>query len=123
MGVREKAIAYHGEGCNCAQSVLCSLEEYTNLPFETAKRIAEGFGGGVRCGEICGSISGGVMALGMVKEKPINEIVAKYVNVFQQAEGCIRCQELLAKYGGKGNCNAFIGFCAEEMEKILKSES
>ena len=58
MGVKEKAIALHGEGCNCAQSVLCSLEEYTNLPFETARRVAEGFGGGVRCGEICGSITG-----------------------------------------------------------------
>lgn len=122
MSVREKAIALHGEGCNCAQSVLCSLEEYTNLPFETAKRIAEGFGGGVRCGEICGSITGGVMALGMVKEKPINETVAGFVSIFQKKEGCVRCQELLAKYGGKGYCNAFIGFCAEEMEKILKGE-
>ncbi len=122
MSVREKAIALHGEGCNCAQSVLCSLEEYTNLPFETAKRVAEGFGGGVRCGEICGSITGGVMALGMVKEKPINETVASFVSVFQKKEGCVRCQELLAKYGGKGNCNAFIGFCAEEIEKILKGE-
>ena len=46
MSVKEKAIALHGEGCNCAQSVLCSLEEYTHLPFETAKRVAEGFGGG-----------------------------------------------------------------------------
>ena len=122
MSVREKAIALHGEGCNCAQSVLCSLEEYTNLPFETAKRIAEGFGGGVRCGEICGSITGGVMALGMVKEKPINETVAGFVSIFQKKEGCVRCQELLAKYGGKGYCNAFIGFCAEEMEKILKAK-
>ena len=31
MSVKEKAIALHGEGCNCAQSVLCSLEEYTHL--------------------------------------------------------------------------------------------
>ena len=76
MSVQEKAIALHSEGCNCAQSVLCSLEEYTNLPFETAKRVAEGFGGGVRCGEICGSITGAVMALGMVKEKPLNETVS-----------------------------------------------
>ena len=52
MSVKEKAIALHSEGCNCAQSVLCSLEEYTNLPFETAKRVAEGFGGGVR--GVCG---------------------------------------------------------------------
>ena len=122
MGVKEKAISLHGEGCNCAQSVLCSLEEYTNLPFETARRVAEGFGGGVRCGEICGSITGGVMALGMVKEKPINEIVTAFTDTFRQKEGCVRCQELLAKYDGKGNCNAFIGFCAEEMEKILKAE-
>ena len=122
MGVKEKAVALHGEGCNWAQSVLCSLEEYTNLPFETAKRIAEGFGGGVRCGEICGSITGGVMALGMVKEKPINEIVTAFTDTFRQKEGCVRCQELLAKYDGKGNCNAFIGFCAEEMEKILKAK-
>ena len=122
MTVKEKAIALHGEGCNCAQSVLASLEEYTNLPFETAKRVAEGFGGGVRCGEICGSISGAVMALGMVKDKPLNETVAKFVSIFRQQEGYVRCQELLAKYGGKGNCNAFIGFCAEEMEKFLKED-
>ena len=62
------------------------------------------------------------MALGMVKEKPINESVANYVDLFRQKEGCVRCQELLEKYGGKGNCNAFIGFCAEEMEKILQAE-
>ena len=122
MNVKEKAIALHGEGCNCAQSVLCSLEAYTNLPFETAKRVAEGFGGGVRCGEICGSITGAVMALGMVKEKPLNETVAKFVSIFREQEGCVRCQELLTKYEGKGNCNAFIGFCAEEMEKILQEE-
>lgn len=123
MGVREKAIALHGEGCNCAQSVLCSLEDYTNLPFETAKRVAEGFGGGVRCGEICGSVSGAIMALGMVKEKPIADTVTAFAKVFREKEGCIRCQELLAKYGGKGNCNEFIGFCAEEMEKVLKEET
>ena len=31
MGVKEKAIALHGEGCNCAQSVLCSLECLDNI--------------------------------------------------------------------------------------------
>ena len=120
MTVREKAVAFHGEGLNCAQSVLCSLEEYTHLPQETARKIAEGFGGGVRCGEICGSVTGAVMALGMVKPKPIADLTCSFAQTFQQAQGCLRCQELLAKYGGKGNCNQFIGFCAEEMEKILK---
>ena len=68
MSVKEKAVAFHAEGCNCAQSVLCSLEEYTMLPQDTARRVAEGFGGGVRCGEICGSVTGAIMALGLVKE-------------------------------------------------------
>ena len=120
MNVREKAVALHAEGCNCAQSVLCSLEAYTHLPFETAKKIAEGFGGGVRCGEICGSVSGAVMALGMAGQSPIADDVREFAKCFTQKEGCIRCADLLAKYGGKGNCNEFIGFCAEEMEKRLK---
>ena len=45
MTVREKAVEFHTEGLNCAQSVLCALEDYTQLPRETAKKIAEGFGG------------------------------------------------------------------------------
>lgn len=120
MTVKEKAVAFHGEGLNCAQSVLCSLEEYTHLPQKTARKIAEGFGGGVRCGEICGSVSGAVMALGMVKERPIADETRAFAQTFQQAQGCIRCQDLLEKFGGKGNCNTLIGFCAEEMEKVLK---
>ena len=120
MTVRETAVEFHTEGLNCAQSVLCALEDYTQLPRETAKKIAEGFGGGVRCGEICGSVSGAVMALGMVKEKPIADTVTAFAKTFEKEQGCLRCQELLAKYDGKGNCNQFIGYCAEQMEKILK---
>ena len=57
MSIRESAIAYHDQGYNCAQSVLAALQEETGLDENTAKRVAAGFGGGVRCGEICG-ISG-----------------------------------------------------------------
>ena len=120
MGIKEEAVALHGRGFNCAQCVLCACGKYTGLEDKSLLALAGGFGGGVRCGEICGSITGAVMVLGMVKEKPLNETVAKFVSIFRQQEGCVRCQELLAKYDGKGNCNAFIGFCAEEMEKRLK---
>ena len=54
MSIQESAIAYHNSGCNCAQSVLAALQEETGLDENTAKRVAAGFGGGVRCGEICG---------------------------------------------------------------------
>ena len=39
---------------------------------------------------------------------------------FKEEFGCLRCAELLEKFDGKGNCNTFIGYCAEEMEKVLK---
>ena len=120
MDVKEKAVALHGEGCNCAQSVLCALEAYTKLPFETGKRVAEGFGGGVRCGEICGSGTGAIMALGLVKDRPIVDQVKAFTKQFEQEMGCLRCADLLEKYGGKGGCNTFIGYCAQEMEKVLK---
>ena len=64
MSIQESAIAYHDNGFNCAQSVLAALQEETGLDESTAKRVAAGFGGGVRCGEICGSITGAVMAFG-----------------------------------------------------------
>ena len=57
MSIQESAIAYHDNGFNCAQSVLAALQEETGLDESTAKRVAAGFGGGVRCGEICGSIT------------------------------------------------------------------
>lgn len=120
MSVKEKAVAFHASGLNCAQSVLSSLEPYTHLSEDIAKRIAEGFGGGVRCGEICGSVTGAVMALGLVKERPIVDDVQAFTQKFRETEGCLRCQELLEKYGGKSHCNDLIGFCAEEMEKMLK---
>ena len=47
MSVSEKAVALHAT-CNCAQSVLCALGEYTGLDEETAKRVAKCFGQGMR---------------------------------------------------------------------------
>ena len=54
MNIQETAVAYHTNGCNCAQSVLMALQNETGLDEDTSRRVATGFGGGVRCGEICG---------------------------------------------------------------------
>lgn len=68
MNIQETAVAYHTNGCNCAQSVLMALQNETGLDEDTSRRVATGFGGGVRCGEICGSISGAVMAFGLAAD-------------------------------------------------------
>ena len=40
MTVKERAVEYHDRGCNCAQSVLCALSDYTGLDEQTAKCIS-----------------------------------------------------------------------------------
>ena len=67
MDVKKEATRIHESGHNCAQSVFCSCREYTGIDDKTALAISGGFGGGVRCGEICGALSGAVMAIGAVR--------------------------------------------------------
>lgn len=52
----------------CSESVLHTLNEFLGWPFDRAVvRLAAGFPVGIgRSGCVCGAISGGVMALGMV---------------------------------------------------------
>ena len=113
MSIQESAIAYHDQGYNCAQSVLAALQEETGLDENTAKRIAAGFGGGVRCGEICGSITGAVMAFGLAADQAAATAMTKQMTQSFRAEfGCLRCQELVAKNGGKGHCAHMIAWGA-----------
>lgn len=61
-----EATKYFDEGCNCAQAVLAGFASRLGLDEETALKLASSFGGGVaRRGQICGAVSGGLMALGM----------------------------------------------------------
>lgn len=53
-------------GYNCAQSVLWTFAQRFNLDADTALKIACGFGAGIgRRQEVCGAVTGGIMALGL----------------------------------------------------------
>ena len=122
MDVKDLAVSYHPQGNNCAQCVLKSCKEFTGLDDETAFAIANGFGGGLRSGEICGSISGGVMAIGLAAAKKgitaIAPVAKAYVNEFSEKYGCVRCVELK----GKGiSCDELIGFGAEMAERYINN--
>ncbi len=127
MSVQEESLRLHGCGFNCAQSVLAALGSYTGLDEKTALAVSGGFGGGVRCGEICGAAAGAVMALGLAfpyadgEDSAVKARIAKltlgltrdFVNRF----GCIRCQDL--KRGGVP-CDELIAWAAGRAEEILK---
>ncbi len=69
-------IAYenHKKGYNCAQAVACAFAGDLGLSEDVLFRLAEGFGGGMGCGNVCGAVSGMVLVAGMVKSKGIDAL-------------------------------------------------
>lgn len=57
---------YHQRGFNCCESVLLGLCEEMKVESPLIPQIATGFGGGIgHTGDICGAITGAVLALGI----------------------------------------------------------
>ena len=127
MSIRETATEFHDRGFNCAQSVLCACGRYTGLTEDTALAVSCGFGGGLRCEEVCGAVSGGVMALGLVfpymregdaaAKDRIAELAKAYTAAFQARFGHLRCEQLK---GDKSNCPVYIEYAAELAEKMIQ---
>ena len=126
MSVEEKAIAYHDRGFNCAQSVLCSVGAYTGLDENTALAVAAGFGGGCRCGEICGAVSGAIMALGIPcpsvdgrdheRKEELAALSRFLTGRFREKFGALRCDEIK---GDKAHCPDYIRFMAKLAEDTI----
>lgn len=103
----ELAKKYHEMGMNCAQSLLLAFRDKTGMDEATCYGVASGFGGGVRCGGICGAISGPVMVLGMLyPHTPENggegkaysaKLTKEFESRFAQQFGYMNCRELLAE--------------------------
>ena len=125
MDIRENAAKLHKRGFNCAQSVLGACGEYTGLDENTALAVSAGFGGGVRSGEICGAISGAVMAIGMAQQKDPADVETKaktaaqtkeLIKAFREKYGCVRCLEL--KQAGI-SCAELIEYAAQLAEEMI----
>ena len=106
MTREQKAKEYFLEGYNCAQAVLLAFCDLTELDGETLAKLASPFGGGMgRMREVCGAVSGMLMAKGLVggycDPKAQGEKKELYADVqglaarFREACGSIICRELL----------------------------
>lgn len=59
---------------NCAQAVFRVVLEEKGLCFNQAPIVAAGFGGGIsRRGEMCGALTGAIMAIGVLHDQKYNE--------------------------------------------------
>lgn len=102
--IRGKAKKAHESGFNCAQSVLYALADNVGLDAELALKISSGFAGGMRSGEVCGAVSGAIMAIGLKygysdgtykDKKKYYTVVKKFQKEFKEKNNTILCRELL----------------------------
>ncbi len=120
MKTSERAVQLHGEGFSCAQSVLMSLKGLTGLTEECSADLGAGFGRGAGVEELCGAISGAVLAMSAVggaKAKPqILEKNRELCAAFRERFGAVRCEELKA---AEISCDEAIAFAAEKAEELI----
>ncbi len=148
MTRQEQASYYFEHGCTCSQAVLLAFSDVTGLEETTAMRLAAPFGGGMgRLREVCGAVSGMLMALGALSgsESVLSQAEkgALYADVqalaarFREENGSIICRELLAavkpsddplpeertpQYYQKRSCARLCGCAAALLEHYIKEK-
>ena len=136
----------HSLGFNCAQSVLAAFADQTGLTEQQLMDLAGGFGGGTGTGELCGAVSGAVMALGLMTPVDMNDPVAskkrtqalskEFQKRFVEKFEALRCQDLLQKQfapdertpaavamGITGHCSVMIVTAVEIIEAMLEEQN
>ena len=125
-GVAEK-VAIEAEGLyrsgkmHCAEAVLAAVKNnFAPAAPEDVVRLAAGFGGGSGSGCICGAVSGGTMALGLVLQndkKKVAEFTRELHKWFKEQYGVTCCKVITAK--GKGGCPLITGNVAGKVAELL----
>ncbi|MBO4702310.1 MAG: C_GCAxxG_C_C family protein [Lachnospiraceae bacterium] len=106
MTRKELAMNYFKEGYNCAQAVVLAFEDLTGMDKSTLLKLSSSFGGGLgRLREVCGSVSGMAIILGIVygyddasshEEKSAHYArIQEVAHKFEEKNGSIVCRELL----------------------------
>ena len=141
----ERAARLFREGCNCAQAVFLAYMDMTGMDRDTAIRVSASFGGGMgRLREVCGGVSGAIMALGMIcapLDPADQELKAEHyrrvqevARRFREKNGTIICRELLGEQAGSGHvpekrtdeyykkrpCEQMVYDGAAALEEVLK---
>ena len=101
-----RAKEYHEKGLNCGQSVLLAFTGVTGFTEEQSMALASGFGGGLRCGGICGVVNAAAVVLGMAYpstlengpagKKRSSELTKAFQQRFTERFRQLNCRELLA---------------------------
>jgi len=97
------AVEHFEIGFNCAQAVFSAFASQHGMDEVTALKLASPFGGGVsRRGDICGAVSGALLALGLVRGTATPEgkeatymVGQEFLHRFESIHHALRCSDLL----------------------------
>ena len=106
MNRQELAAQYFMEGYNCAQAVFMAYADQLNLDPKFCAKLSSSFGGGMgRMREVCGAVSGMLMAAGLLygydgpEEGKVKKnhyaCVQTLAEEFRNSNGSIICREIL----------------------------
>ncbi len=99
----ERAVARYDQHFNCAQSVFSAFASQLGMDESLMLKMASPFGGGVaRRGQVCGALTGGLMALGLARgaDTPAGKEEAyrlgqDFLQRFEAIHKTILCRDLL----------------------------
>lgn len=127
----KKIAELHASGFSCAQVVAYLCRDLSGLDEKTALAAMGGFGGGLRCGEVCGVVAAGVYTLGL--RYPYNkqgdieakEIIARLTKEFmakcKDEFGALSCRELIAD-GSHERCEGYMARAIELIHEMIERE-
>ena len=98
----EKAMRIFGaQKAHCAQAIFAAYGEQLGseeVDFDTCMKIAAAFSGGIsRTGNVCGALTGALMAIGLKysSAEKADEIAGYLLKEFKSLNGTIICRELI----------------------------
>lgn len=114
----KKALEYFNSH-NCCQAVLRAVLEEKGLMFDEAVFVCSGFGGGIiGRGEVCGAVSGAVMAIGLVTKAFYGDL-AEHKKVTRETAKIF--YERFEGIYGISTCNGLIGIDKNDPEAKRKA--
>lgn len=134
--IKEQAFNDHCSGFNCAESVCRAILQHWGSDLDPSlARAATAFGGGMGRSfqETCGSLTGGLVALGLLFGRDRTdvdwnypaELAAAFRTEFIEAFGSAKCQTILDAFGPQENdmkCKHLSGEAAGILARLLNEK-
>ncbi|MBO4809376.1 MAG: C_GCAxxG_C_C family protein [Lachnospiraceae bacterium] len=146
MTRRELAMENFKKGYNCSQAIVLAFADILPVEKTALSKLASSFGGGMgRLREVCGSVSGMFMVVGLLYGYDGPETgqvkadhyarIQELAHKFEEEHGSIICREMLGlsvkhdtptpeartdEYYKKRPCAEIIGDAAELLEEYIK---